>query len=76
MKIKLIYFTLFIQIVFSETYKDRIKVYIENSYIDFRVDSIDPLSNNSDLNNLMSLHGAIKIDYWLIGCCNICKGCA
>ena len=62
---KLLYIGLVIQIVFSETYKDRIKVYIENSYIDFRVDDINPLTNNRDLNDLMVLHGANKITYWL-----------
>jgi len=62
---KLLYISILIQIVFSETYKDRIKVYIENSYIDFQVDDIHPLSNNSDLNNLMIYYGANKIDFWL-----------
>ena len=62
---KLFYASFIVQILFSDTYKDRIKIYIENSYVDFQLDDAESLSNNNDLNNLMVLHGANKIDYWL-----------
>ena len=62
---KLLYASLLVQVLFSDTHKDRIKVYIKNSYMDFRLDDTESLSNNSDLNNLLVLHGAKKIDYWL-----------
>ena len=52
LKLKLIYIGLFIQIVFSETYKDRIRIYIDNSVKNFKIDDSGTLSNNDELNNL------------------------
>ena len=65
MKEKLIYFTLFIQILFSETYKDRIRIYIDNSVKNFSIDDSGALSNNDELNRFFFDHNVNKIEQWL-----------
>ena len=65
MKIKLIYFTLFIQILLSETYKDRIRIYIHNSITNFKIDDSSTLSNNDELNRFFIDHKVNKIEQWL-----------
>ena len=65
MKIKLIYFSLFIQTLFSETYKDRIRIYIDNSVKNFKIDDSGTLSNNDELNRFFLDHKVNKIEQWL-----------
>ena len=62
---KLLYLMLFFQLTFSETFNDRIRVYIDNSFKSFDVEISDNLSNNDKLNNLMVRHDAERIEQWL-----------
>ncbi len=65
MKTKLLYFTLLIQVVFSETYKDRIRIYIDNSVKNFKIDAFGTLSNNDELNKVFLDNKVSKIEQWL-----------
>ena len=62
---KLLYVVFLIQIVFSENYQDRIRIYIDNSIKSFRIDVSGSFSNNEELNNLMKIEGAENIEQWL-----------
>jgi len=62
---KLLCFGVLFQIVLSETYNDRIRIYIDNSIKNFKVDGTGNLSNNDELNSLMVNRGVEKIEQWL-----------
>ena len=49
----------------SEVYNDRLRIYINNTVSDFRIDQKTGFSNKSDLNAMMSRIGATKLKQWL-----------
>ena len=65
MRSKLIFFALLTQIVFSETYKDRIKIYISNSERNFKINKSRTSSNNEELNRFFLNQKVNKIEKWL-----------
>ena len=62
---KLIFIVFLFQIIYSEYYKDRIRIYVENSVKNFEINSTNSKSNNDELNSLMDLNGATRIERWL-----------
>ena len=65
MRSKSIIFALLTQIVFSETYKDRIKIYISNSEKNFKINKSRTSSNNEELNRFFLNQKVNKIEKWL-----------
>ena len=62
---KFLYAGILLQVLLSETYNDRIRVYIDNSIKNFEVNASGDLSNNDELNTLMVNCGVEKIEQWL-----------
>ncbi len=62
---KLIYVILFFSVLFCETYNDRLRIYIDNAFKDFKVEKGKNLSNNKELNDLMIKYRVYKIEQWL-----------
>ena len=62
---KFLYAGILLQVLLSETYNDRIRVYIDNSIKNFEVNASGDLSNNDELNTLMVKCGVEKIEQWL-----------
>ena len=62
---KLIFIVFLFQIIHSEYYKDRIRIYVENSVKNFEINFTNSKSNNDELNSLMDLNGATRIERWL-----------
>ena len=64
MKILFYIFT-FLSVLFSDSYSDRLRIYIDNSIKSFQIQESGNLSNIDDLNNLLIAYKAEKIEKWL-----------
>ena len=61
----LLYIATFLSVVFSDSYPDRLRIYIDNSIKSFQIQESGNLSNIEDLNNLLIAYKAEKIEKWL-----------
>lgn len=61
----LVYGILLVQILSSETFNDRIRVYVDNSVKNFRVNDSGDLTNNDDLNRFLLDYKVKKVEQWL-----------
>ena len=61
----LLYIVTFLSVLFSESYPDRLRVYIDNSIKSFQIHESGNLSNIDELNNLLIAYKAEKIEKWL-----------
>ena len=61
----IIYWFLLTQVVFSEIFNDRIRIYIDNSVKNFKVNDSGDLTNDDDLNRFLLDYKIRKVEQWL-----------